>query len=117
MSDLITLGELSSYQSDVWQFPNQTNCPLRTCKLRFDTKEQAIDHYRSAHAKYTVLCQVCKQPLMLLHGEHHLKTHYQRLHPNHQVPQKVKEIWVNSLKRFIWYLFCQLRCVSNSTAN
>lgn len=97
ISDLIIVGELTAYKTDVWQFPTGKNCPLRSCHLIFDTRELAILHYTKSHAQHIALCPICKVPQFLLYGPHHLESHYKRKHPNANFPQKVKEIQVNTI--------------------
>lgn len=96
ISDLVTVGELTEYETDVWQFPDKSSCPLRSCHLTFDTRDLAIKHYTATHAQHTVLCKICKSPLMLLLGPHHLVSHYKRKHPNVEPQPKVKKIQVNT---------------------
>lgn len=108
ISDLITLGELTAYETGVWQFPDKLECPLRSCHLKFDTRELAILHYTQLHAQHTALCKICNVPQFLLCGPHHMESHYKRVHPNATFPPKVREIRVNIIfvfffmKQFIW---------------
>lgn len=99
ISDLIVVGELTGYKTDVWQFPDRLSCPLRSCRLTFDTRELAIVHYTESHAQHVAMCPVCKVPKYLLYGPHHLESHYKRMHPTLSPPVKVKQIQVNTCER------------------
>ncbi|XP_055296572.1 uncharacterized protein LOC129565582 isoform X2 [Sitodiplosis mosellana] len=88
--DLITLGELTEYESTVWRFPDIRRCPVRSCGMHFETRAKTIEHYRKTHAKHAVLCRICDYPLMLLTAAHHLVGHYARKHPKDTPPVKVK---------------------------
>lgn len=97
-NDLITLGELTEYANTVWPFPDTKRCPVRSCGMMFRTRTKAIEHYRENHAKHSVLCHICKYPLMLLTAAHHLAGHFARKHPTVTPPVKVKTIRVNPTK-------------------
>lgn len=94
MSDLITLGELTTYETGIWKFHSKSECPLRSCRLKFDTRESAISHYTATHAPHTALCKICEKPQFLLYGPHHMDSHYKRAHPHTPFQPKIKEIRV-----------------------
>ncbi|XP_031628123.1 uncharacterized protein LOC116343934 isoform X2 [Contarinia nasturtii] len=91
-NELITLGELTDYESTKWRFPETLHCPVRSCSMWFDTRAAAIKHYRESHAKHSVLCKICNYPLYLLTAPHHLQGHYVRKHPTVEPPAKVKTL-------------------------
>lgn len=90
------MGALTMYETDIWQFPNKTNCPLRSCQMKFDTRELAIVHYTKTHAPHTAICKICKIPQFLLYGPHHMESHYKRMHPHASFPPKVRDIRVST---------------------
>lgn len=89
-NELISLGELTEYETTEWRFPDTQNCPLRSCAIHFESRKIAMEHYRENHAKHAVLCEICNYPIMLLSATHHLVGHFARKHPNVEPPQKVE---------------------------
>lgn len=70
----------------MWQYPrNIKKCPVRNCLKLFDTRSDAIIHFKRNHAKRSTLCSICQGPiLMRTFGD--INHHYKRRHPNADVP-------------------------------
>lgn len=80
--DLITLSGCSRITK--WKFPlNQTRCPV--CRLVFVQRSDTIAHYKDRHAQGSLLCPICIKPICV-RGNADFKKHYQRLHPNNELP-------------------------------
>lgn len=82
--DLITLGGCG--QVTQWRFPqNLSSCPVLKCLKQFNSRSDAITHYKLKHAKNAVYCSLCNKPIAApLPGIY--KLHYNRLHPNIKNP-------------------------------
>lgn len=50
-------------QNSKWHFPNTTQCPAKKCLLNFNTRSEAIDHYKRLHAGHYTMCLTCKKPI------------------------------------------------------
>lgn len=94
--DIIILGQMTEYSTERWKFPDTTACPRTHCKKVFDTRAEAIRHFRNTHSLYDVLCKECNR-LVSLSGGHNLLNHYKRSHPNVEIPAKRNENKVFSL--------------------
>lgn len=69
-----------------WKLPiGLTKCPVLHCNMQFDARLQLVNHYRDNHAKFAVLCSVCRKPIMC-HDICNLKRHYSSVHPNEKFP-------------------------------
>lgn len=70
-----------------WNFPeNITICPVISCRLQFQNRLQAIDHYKERHAKYAILCSICNKPIRVDIRTNEFIYHYRRSHPNEPLP-------------------------------
>lgn len=81
---------MTEYPTIQWTFPQITQCPKANCKHKCLNRDDAIDHYRMAHAKYDMLCHECDQ-IISLSGAHNLMNHYKRRHPGVELPVKTSE--------------------------
>lgn len=86
--DLIILGELTGYRTKRWRFPQTEHCPKTKCAKEFETRAEAINHYRTKHAKYDILCGICKK-LISVSGAFNLTRHYLCKHPGNAIPKKL----------------------------
>lgn len=69
-----------------WPFKwNSKKCPVKNCYDYFGKRADAIAHYRKTHATRSVLCPICKRPILIrkLSDFHH---HYKKVHPGKTVP-------------------------------
>ncbi|XP_031628721.1 uncharacterized protein LOC116344364 isoform X2 [Contarinia nasturtii] len=82
-TDLIAL---SGYGLEiVWQYPmNITHCVVPNCKIVYETRSQAINHYRERHAPFSILCPECNRPISK--QKSNFIGHYEKMHPNVKVP-------------------------------
>lgn len=69
-----------------WNFPDTTLCPVMNCRLRFQNRSQAIEHYREKHAKFAILCSICDKPIRVDTNKNGFIYHYRATHPNHPLP-------------------------------
>lgn len=70
-----------------WHFPENTSiCPVLGCHLQFQTRFQAIEHYRQRHAMYAILCKICSKPIRIDTKKDAFVSHYRRMHPDQAVP-------------------------------
>lgn len=82
-NDLIPLS--GSDKISYWHFPQkQTECPMRSCGVKFKRRSAAIQHYREKHAKSAILCHLCEKPIG--GSSSGLKNHYKHIHPNEVCP-------------------------------
>lgn len=68
-----------------WIFPDITQCPNRSCKLKFENRWETMEHFRDHHAKQAILCELCNKPISSLTRIDFIR-HYQRIHPNRKLP-------------------------------
>lgn len=81
VDDLIILNGFRV--STEWRFPKDiTCCPNHCCRLEFESRPAAIDHYKEKHANLYCFCSICEKPV----SAKDFIRHYQRMHPNNEVP-------------------------------
>lgn len=71
-----------------WKFPkNVKNCPVHRCRANFGVRSDAIRHYRNYHANRAILCPICVKPILCANRSFfNIKDHYNRVHPNEELP-------------------------------
>lgn len=83
-SDLIEL--IACGQVTQWRFPkNIKHCPFYKCEETFDTRLDAIAHYKQQHAKGFILCSICQKPIRA-RTPRQFKSHYLLVHPTEPLP-------------------------------
>lgn len=83
--DLITLRGCG--QKTQWRFPpNFNQCPVKRCGEKFETRSEAIIHYKKQHAKTSIFCFICDKPLAA-QSWNNFQIHYQHLHPAVKLPK------------------------------
>lgn len=69
-------------------------CPVTSCQELFDSRDDAINHYKEQHATKSILCNICKSPITTFSAKD-FENHFKRWHPNDvmpfEFPQKVKK--------------------------
>lgn len=81
MISLYACGQITHFQ-----FPKTTKqCPVANCRLKFEKRSDCIAHYKDLHAQGSILCPICKKPIRA-HRPLNFRAHYERIHPNQQVP-------------------------------
>lgn len=50
-----------------WRFPkeNWKRCHQRLCNLKFETRLDAINHYKSEHSNNAICCKLCDKPIVV----------------------------------------------------
>lgn len=82
--DLITLRGCG--QTTYWRFPQDSKqCPVKRCEEKFDSRLDAIAHYKLNHAMKAILCTLCDRPIAVNQPGTYEK-HYLRLHPFKRMP-------------------------------
>lgn len=82
-NDLITLGERLGFITQ-FKFSETNECPVRNCGI-FDSRSDAIAHYKQQHAEYAIFCEQCNRPFSIRSLEQ-FRDHYQKLHPDQKIP-------------------------------
>lgn len=111
--DMITLHGCG--QITYWRFPqNIKQCPKISCLEDFDSRLDAIDHYRQQHAEKAILCTLCNKPISTLQAWN-FEDHFRRMHPFKTIPydfnggntsvseklqNKIVEVW-NCFEEFL----------------
>lgn len=91
IGDIIILGESSDFETKFkWKFPTTSKCPCKSCGISCSSRNVAIAHFRSAHAKTSVLCTLCDR---LFDDSVHLLLHYDVEHPDTE-PPTLKEVCI-----------------------
>lgn len=87
--DLITLNGCGRITK--WRFSKDLKqCPVSKCNLEFETRQEAIVHYKMTHAKNSIFCALCDKPICTDTTREFL-IHYGRMHPNEKVPFNLGE--------------------------
>lgn len=90
-SDLIRLkyGE--------WRFPETSFCPVISCSKRFDSRLDALVHYKQHHAMHAILCHVCEpnKPIRIDAHKNGFISHFRTVHPNHKIPYGLDKTTAN----------------------
>lgn len=69
-----------------WTFPpDQISCPVTRCKKVFSSRSDTIIHYKRAHSKTAILCDLCNKPISV-RSLNSFVLHYQRAHPFKKIP-------------------------------
>lgn len=70
-----------------WQFPKRVRtCPISSCRRFCTDRLAAMDHFKSQHAEHSILCTICKKPVVCKQKSHYA-SHYHSLHPGvEQIP-------------------------------
>lgn len=75
-----------------WQFQaSKTNWPVQWCNTKSKYRSAAIDHYKKMHAPNSVLCHICKIPILITSPVNY-KRHFQCFHPHIKMPQNHQQI-------------------------
>lgn len=85
--DVITLNGLGI--TTKWRIPdNITTCPVFSCQQVFKMRSTFISHYKENHANGSILCPVCvpPKPIRVNKTPRDYTNHFERVHPNHEVP-------------------------------
>lgn len=63
-NDVITLTS-GANRKTYWQFPkeNWQACPAIRCNLKFESRSDAIEHFKLEHSKNSICCQLCDKPI------------------------------------------------------
>lgn len=69
-----------------WQFPQVTKCPVVGCRDAFESRFDAMLHYKQHHAMEAILCNFCAKPIRIDCNKDGFVRHFQRLHPNQKIP-------------------------------
>lgn len=70
-----------------WRFPKYSSaCPVLGCRIQFRNRSEAIAHYKERHAMNAILCSICDKPIRIDTKPNGFIDHYQRLHPNVNLP-------------------------------
>lgn len=86
--DLITLS--TSDQVSHWRFPQNTSqCPVKSCQEEFDSRSDAIAHYKHEHADKAIFCPPCNKPIAVRRLAQFL-THFHKKHPFKKNPYDVR---------------------------
>lgn len=86
-------------QITLWKFPKSiSHCPVKNCVSFFESRSDAIAHYKTKHATKSILCSDCKKPL-LIRDMSDLNWHYYRQHPNVKNPFDSERIHARSKKQ------------------
>lgn len=69
-----------------WRFSKDLKqCPVNKCNLEFETRQEAIAHYKMIHANNSIFCTLCAKPICTGTTGKFL-VHHGRMHPNEKVP-------------------------------
>lgn len=80
VSDTIELNGCG--HTTFWKFPKTIKkCPQSNCRMVFESRSAAINHYKELHAKDTILCSICDWPVRVNHCMKDFFGHYERKHP------------------------------------
>lgn len=82
--DLITLHSCGI--TTQWKFPKNIKiCPVITCRKNFDSRSNAIAHYKRTHANHSILCSICDKPLYSKSISDFIR-HHKNIHPDVEIP-------------------------------
>lgn len=82
--DLITLRGCG--QITQWRFPeHMTRCPFVRCHKHFESRPDAIDHFKMNHTVNMILCFTCNKPIRSAYPVQFIEHHRNR-HPNIPMP-------------------------------
>lgn len=83
-NDLITLGGCGRITQ--WRYPNNLmQCPNVKCCKEFETRSNAIAHFKELHAKDAILCSICQKPIAAQYESVFIR-HWERKHPQMKMP-------------------------------
>lgn len=84
--DIITLNGCGI--TTKWRLPaGCLKCPVLNCQQSFEKRSNLVCHYKENHAKRSILCKICDKPLRVSKNTPtDYINHYNRLHPNHNIP-------------------------------
>lgn len=81
-----------------WTFPSdQSNCPVRNCGKAFDSRSDAIIHYKRTHSQKAILCELCNKPISVGACNTFI-IHWQRAHPFKKMPYGLDDEGTYSLE-------------------
>lgn len=85
-------------QTTQWAFPKRLKkCPTLNCSAKFQSRSQAACHYQKHHSN-AVVCTICDKPISA-NGLQNVVQHYNRIHPNDDIPHDIKEKMDKKKKR------------------
>lgn len=88
VNDLITLTNEWGITGN-WYFPKKLKvCPIHNCSIKFDTRSQAISHYRKLHSN-AILCPGCEKPISAK-TPHNFRRHFKEQHPGEEIPAYIR---------------------------
>lgn len=87
VNDLITLTGLAKVTH--WKFPEINYCPHPNCEEDFETRAEAIIHYKM-HSDHAILCSICQKPIYT-YSIDGFKEHYRNFHTIQEVPYGFNE--------------------------
>lgn len=82
--EAIILSGLGQITQWIWP-KNLTKCPVPNCRVIVENRREAIKHFRATHALVSILCPYCDKA-MYARTPSKYKLHYDRKHPNMEVP-------------------------------
>lgn len=83
-SDLIQLSSCGIETE--WTFPaDQISCPNRHCLKEFNSRSDAIIHFKREHSKKAIMCDMCNKPISG-GSVSTFVAHYRHAHPFKQLP-------------------------------
>lgn len=79
-------------QRSTWRFRPYKNktCPVQKCYAKFNSLTAGIRHYKQKHAANSVLCNICKIPIVIAPTNYY-EAHFKNEHPEVKMPLKIMQ--------------------------
>lgn len=82
-----------------WRFPDTTTCPVLGCGKQFNSRREAMDHYKERHAMFSIFCHLCSKPIRTDVHKNGFIEHFEQQHPHKKVPYGLGKIENESTDR------------------